>query len=200
MAEGGIGELWQKHPYAVAGGVFVIGAIVIYYYFGGSSAGSSGNAAGYYAAQAAAVTSGNQLAAAQLGAAVQSNAIQGEVQVEQSKDAAAIALGQIAGNTSVVNTQTTQYYQAETVNIQNTLAAQLASHEADLQNNLDLTKEYESANLLTNLQNFAYWRPGSTVGASFTGGGTGGITALTLTTPGSALNPTQPGTSPGAGA
>lgn len=128
--------LWERHPYLIAGGVFIVGAIVIWYYSGSGGGSAGGDTTGYYAAQSSAIQSGNNLAAlystnatrqfvADAGVRAIHEQISGDVAVAQSNNAAAENLAVTAGTVSM--------HQSD-----NTLANQLATaHSVDLRTTSD---------------------------------------------------------------
>lgn len=154
-----IGELWRKHPYAVAGGIFVLGAILIYYFLRGGSAGASDQSA-YYGAQAAVAVSGNQLAGLQTSLQAHATDVAAQLAAFQTDKAAQVAVEQskIAATVHVADTTSRHDLdiagiQADTIKYSNNLTAQIAGE--DLAGKLalgeySLTAALENARIQTN--------------------------------------------------
>ncbi len=126
-----IGKLWEEHPFAVAGGVFVIGLILIYYFFSGSSSSASTtDPTGYYAAQSAAIQSGNSLAALYSNNATQAAIADAQVKAIEATVSGNVATAQstnaAAENIAVTNA-TSVTHQSD-----NTLAGLLAGYKAQV--------------------------------------------------------------------
>ncbi len=126
-----ISGMLSRHPYLIAGGVFLVGAIVVYYIFSPSAAPDTG-ASAFYGAQGAAIQSANQLAAVQAGGQVAVAGFQADVEKNAANASAAIALAQIAANSSDMSAQLgarTQDRGFATADLSNTLAAQVAGEQ-----------------------------------------------------------------------
>lgn len=183
-------ELWHRHPYWIAGGIFVLGVIVIFYFFRGRGGSGSADLSGYYGAQAAAINSGNQLAYGQLQAQVASQAITADVSKNAANDQASVTMTQITADAATAQThiagdvaKVTAGLQADTtqkenvlkfgsLDLSNTLAAKVAS---------DTVKEQSYQNTVTMLagSGASIWntllnRTADVANTSIAGGQTGG--------------------------
>jgi hypothetical protein len=143
-------EVWgEAHPVALGIGIFAVGAVIVYFMFsGGSSSGSTSSVSGqpsdaYYNAQAAIAASGNQLAAAQLGAQAQSNQLQASLTAQNQDIAGQVQLATIQGQTAttvaglqanVANAQTAA--QQDIADTASTLTAQVQQAGINAQVNL----------------------------------------------------------------
>lgn len=152
MAEGGkIGDAvkWvEKHPYATAGGVFVLGAIVIYiYYSGGSTTPAPQQAAGSDTsllqaelasnaqnAQLSAATTQAQLQASTAGQAINGQVQLGSIQVQGSVDIAGLESTtqsqEIAANESVSLAQILASENVQEAGLNVSYQTQLANDQA----------------------------------------------------------------------
>ena len=114
MGWGNIKTLAEKHPYMLAGGVFLIGAVLIYYFYsGGSSSSTTSAAAANQNAQAAAIASGNALQAAQLQDQTQLGVASLAAGVQNTQMNDALALGENTNVTTLEAIQNQTYNQTD---------------------------------------------------------------------------------------
>lgn len=123
-----IKELVEKHPYAIAGGVFVIGLLLIWWLKGSGSSSDSSDTAAYYGASSQVAQANAALAAAQLSAQGQLGAaqIQSNSQIATANDQLAALQSQYQQQTQLGEVQSI----AGLLGTENTNAANLSATQS----------------------------------------------------------------------
>ena len=140
--------LAEKHPWATAGVIFVVGVIIIYWWSSGSSApaASSDNSAAYNAAGVAAA--GNDaLQASQMQNQTALAIAQANDAVTTAHDAAALKLGLVQANAPVLEAQIAGNVQTQS------LADSLAAHISDNATAAGISADTNKTALLTTRSN-----------------------------------------------